>query len=268
MKQTILPALFLWGIISLLSCGNQEHSARKKAIPVKDDIPGKEQELIRIDQKMTELYYGDPDSMLYYSKLFDSRLEDLLANEKTLAYPFKSLIKESACNVTTSKDGLFRIYSWDSNLGGTMHFFNVIYQYKSGKTVTMRRYESDEEADPAWFCSGIYALKTKKHTYYLAITNGIYSTKDVRQSINAFEITDKGLNDSLLLMKTADGLQNALSVYYDFFSVVDRPERPVSVIQYDPAKQTILLSETNEKDEITAGTQTYSFNGTYFEKSK
>jgi hypothetical protein len=263
LKQIHIVVLFFCGTMVTFSCQNQTASAQE----TKNDIPKKEQELIQIGQKMMELRSEISDSIPYYSDLFSSKLQELLSNEKTLTYPFKSLIEEYTCNANTSKDGLFRIYSWDSHLGGTMHFFNIIYQYRIGNTIKTQRYQSNVEGDPAWFCSDIFTLETTKNTLYLAITNGIYSNRDSRQSIQAFELTDQGINDSVLVMKTDEGLQNSLSVYYNFFSVADRPERPVTVINYDSKKKVISIATTNEKDDITDDLITYSFTGKYFEKT-
>lgn len=239
-------------------CGSHGASAQENA------LQKKEQELIRVNQKISDFYHGDSDSLVYYSNLFSSELHAVIARYGgTLEYSFKALIDERACYVKTSKDGLFRIYSWDSQLGGTMRFFNVLYQYKIG-TSTKTQLMQLEEGDPAWYCSDIFSLKTKKTTYYLAITNSIYSSKDISQSIKAFQISGKGLNDSILLMKTDSGLANSLSLSYDFFSVVDRPERPVAVIKYGSKKKIISVSETNDKDEIIPGYKQYVFNGNYF----
>ncbi|AEA44551.1 hypothetical protein [Fluviicola taffensis] len=261
-KQITILGLFLCGTLATFSCENQPAKLQE---PI-SGIPKKEQELIQINQKIMELRSEFSDSLPYYSELFSSKLQELLSDGKTLTYSFKSLTEENSCNVNTSKDGLFRIYSWDSQLGGTMRFFNVIYQYRTGNNIKIQLYRSNTEDDPAWFCSDIFTVKAKKNTFYLAITNGIYSTKDMKQSIKAFELTNQGINDRVLLMKTDEGLQNSLDVYYDFFSVVDRPERPVSVIRYDSKKKIISVSTTNEKDEITNNYITYSFNGNYFEQ--
>lgn len=261
LRTSAFGLLILFALSSTCSCGNQPVSAPAT------NIREKEQELVLLYQKTTDLKLEYSDSLDYYSSLFSSKMQALLSDESTLNYPFDQL-KEVGCNIVTSKDGYFRIYSWDSYLGGTMRFFDVIYQYKTGKTVKTQLYQSDFEGDPVWYCSDIFTLETQKNTYYLAIINGIYSSKDISQSIKAFELTNHGLNDSIPLMKTSEGLKNSLRVDFDFFSVVDRPERPVAVIQYNPDKQTISLSETNEKYEIIASTQTYRFNGSYFEAEK
>jgi hypothetical protein len=250
-------------ILFIFLCGNKWVSAQGS------NIAQTEKELIEIYGKLTASKYGDFDSLEYFSNLFSSKFEQLISSDpKTLKHSFRKLVDAYVCNVETSKDGLFRIYSWDSQLGGTMRFFNVIYQYKSGETVKTQRYSSTFEGDPAWFCSEIFTLKTGKKTHYLGITNGIYSSKDVSQSIRAFELTDKGVNDSIALFKTEEGLTNSLSVYYDFFSVVDRPERPVSIIRYDERKKQITLECVSVKEKIIPNCYTfYQFNGICFEES-
>jgi hypothetical protein len=253
MRKTIFIAF-------IFLCGNHLVSAQK------DKLLQKEQELIRIHKKLTDARSGEFDSLNYYSDLFTEKLQDLLSKDKkTLNYSFKALTEAHICYVETSKDGLFRIYSWDSQLGGTMHFFNVIYQYRNGKTIKTQSIKL-EEGDPAWYCSDLFSLKTKKTTYYLAVINGIYSSKDVSQSIKAFELSSMGVNDSVLLMKTPEGLKNSLDLAYDFFSVYERPERPIPVITYYQKKKIITVSTTNDKGEIVPGSKSYLFNGTYFEE--
>ncbi|MDF3029064.1 MAG: hypothetical protein K0S23_3371 [Fluviicola sp.] len=243
-------------------CGNHPVSAQR------NDLGQKEQELILIHKKLTGARSGEFDSLNYYSDLFTEKLQNLLSSDKkTLKYSFKALTEAHICYVKTSKDGTFRIYSWDSQLGGTMHFFNVIYQYRNGKTMKTQSMELGE-GDPAWYCSDLFTLKTKKTTYYLAVINGIYSSKDVSQSIKAFELNNAGVNDSVLLMKTPEGMKNSLDLAYDFFSVYEQPERPIPVITYDSKKKIITVSTTNDKGEIVPGSKSYRFNGIYFELSQ
>lgn len=250
-RQAIIPFIFL--------CGSQWISAQG------NDLRKKEQELIRLYGKLTGSRSGEFDSLNYYSDLFTEKLQSLLStNKNTLKYSFKALTDQRICSVKTSKDRLFRIYSWDSQLGGTMHFFNVIYQYKNGKSVKTQSIKL-EEGDPAWYCSDLFTLKAQKNIYYLAVINGIYSSKDVSQSIKAFELTDLGINDSILLMKTPEGLKNSLDLAYDFFSVLDNSERPFAAFHYDPKKKIISISTTNDKGQIVPGYQYYQFNGKYFE---
>nr|WP_294862619.1 hypothetical protein [uncultured Fluviicola sp.] len=247
-------------VFFLFLSGNQFVSAQEIS------LEQREQELVDIYQKVSASHYGDFDSLTFYTDLFSLKFFTLISRGyNTINYPFKALKDKYVCNVATSKDGKFRIYSWDSQTGGTMHFFNAIYQFKLGENAFTSWCHLDE-GDPGCFYSEIFTLKAKKKTYYLGIANGIYSTKDVGQSIQAFELTNTGVNDSIQLMKTPDGLRNSLDIAYDFFSVIDNSERPVAAIRYDEKKKVISISTTNEKGEIVPGNKFYRFNGTYFEE--
>ena len=250
-------------ILCIFLCGNKWVSAQGS------NIAQTEKELIEIHGKLTASKYGDFDSLEYFSNLFSTRFTDLIsANPKTLKFSFRRLIDAHICNIETSKDGLFRIYTWDSQLGGTMRFFNVFYQYKSGKTIKTQSILL-EEGDPAWFCSGIFTLITKKKKYYLGIINGIYSTKDVSQSIKGFELTESGtIDDNIDLFQINEGLQNSLRISYDFFSVADRPERPVRLIRYDTKNKEITIECVSDEEKILPNCYTiYQFNGTHFEET-
>lgn len=59
-------------------------------------------------------------------------------------------------------------------------------------------------------------------------------------------------------------MQNELGLGYDYFSVVDRPERPVNVLQYDPVNKVLRVPETNEKSEVMSSFFTYKYNGRVF----
>jgi len=248
-------------ILFLVLCGNQTVSAQVTK------IRRGEQELIGIYQQLLDSRFGAYDSLDYYNSLFTEKMLTLLSNEKTLSYSFIQLKKGAFCSISTSKDGLFRIYSWDAQLGGTMHFFNVIYQYKSGNTTKTQLFQPQDDGDPAWFCSDIFTLKAKTNTYYLGITNGVYSSKDVSQSIKAFEVTEKGLNDSIALMKTPEGLKNSLSIYFDFFTLSQYRETPHGVLNYDPKKKSITIACDQEESETPVKDcyYLYQFNGTFFE---
>src|SRR6516162_6778674 len=92
-----------------------------------------EKDLSDTYSKIFPFYYGNHDSLDFYSSLFSDKMHKYIGEyPSTLNYPFQSLIDSNDCTIVTSKDRLFRIYSWDTWLGGTMHFFENIYQYGSG----------------------------------------------------------------------------------------------------------------------------------------
>ncbi|WP_316788888.1 hypothetical protein [Pedobacter frigoris] len=206
--------------------------------------------------------YGD--SLVKANQLFQSMLAKYGNDPGTLGFDFKAL-KKSGVSIVSSDDGLFRIYSWDTLLGGTMHIYYNVYQYKIRGKVWTKAIVT-ENFDAGKLYSKIYTLYNDGKLYYLGIGNSVFSTKDSRQGISVFRINDVGLDDQVKLIKTKSGLTNKLSLDYDFFSVVDRPERPVSLITYNKDSKMIKLALVDEKHRVTNKFITYKFTGKYFER--
>ena len=192
------------------------------------------------------------DDLVYEnSEKFEKEFIKILKeNPSTLDYDFKTLIDKKYCYVKTSSDGNFRIYSWDTETGGTMHFFKTVYQYKNNSKVYLK-VPTYEEGDAGAFCSKIFDVKIGNKNFYLPITNGIFSTKDASQSISVFNIEGNKLVDSEKLFKTKTKTLNRIDVEFDFFSVVDRPERPLQLITFDAKRNIIYIPVVNEKLQVT-----------------
>jgi hypothetical protein len=183
----------------------------------------------------------------------------------TIAYPF-SLLSKARLDISSSDDGLFRIYSWDTQGGGTMHFFENVFQFKYGAKTNSILDTPKSEGDNCPNYNKLYTFKANNKTYYLAVSLSIGSTKDVGQAIRIFAIEDGKLNQDVKLIKTATGMHSQLRINYDFFSVVDWKVRPT--IYFDKATQTICLPLVNEKGKVTRQLISYKFTGQYFEKVK
>lgn len=232
-----------------------------------------EQDLIRSYEKILterlETASPDWDRLETYNNAFREQLHGYTARyPATLLYPFDAL-KEDHIHIVTSEDNLFRIYSWDTWLGGTMHDFTNIFQYSTGDTVHARTTYDTIAPDGQYtpFYSAIFTLKANNKTYYLAVNNGVYSTKDASQSIKAFTIENGTLNDTIKLFNTPTGMLDQLDVNFDFFSVADRSERPLRLIRYNAKTQTIDLPVVQENGKITKKYIRYRFTGQYFEQT-
>src|SRR5262245_52646532 len=208
----------------------------------KADLKKIELDFLEASNKLLSFYQPyESDSLDKYSEQLRNKvIETLSKNPAALKYPFKMLIDSNAFEITTSEDGLLRIYSWDTWTGGTMHFFNNIFQYCYNGKVSTEFLELTEE-DPSGFFSDIFTLRSGDKTYYLVINNEMYSSKDVGESIQVFAIEKGKLNQNVKLIKTSSRMTSIISVEFDFFSVVDRPERPVRVIKYDKVKKVIYI---------------------------
>lgn len=199
--------------------------------------------------------------------VFKIKLLKYIKKPSTLKYQFNDLRKHLF--ISTSEDGMFRIYSWDTESGGTAHFYETVYQFqgKNGK-VNSKSYDLTE-GDNGSFVSDVFQLNTKAGMVYLARFTSILSTSAAYQSINLFKIENNSLNDKIRLLKTDTGIENSLGFEYDFFSVVDRKERPIKLILYDKSTKSIKIpivvkDETFQYGKVTDKFITYKFNGTYF----
>ena len=231
-----------------------------------------ERDLKQAYQKILSARFEEDD---YYFEKVDSlnvKFRDMLSEytslyPETLVYPFDSL-KESKIDIVNSEDGLLRIYSWDTWAGGTFHFFENVFQYRSEGKVFSKVYfdiPSNDQVIYIPFYSQIFSLKTKNKIYYLAINNGIYSAKDASQSIQIFAIENNEINDRVELIQTKEGMVNSIGVMFDFFSIVNRQERPFQLIKYDPKSKIIYIPIVLDDGKVTDQYNVYQFNGKYFE---
>jgi len=247
-------------LILLLIFGRQLSYGQTKSFDKVD------KELTTLYSKIFPFYYGNQDSLNYYSDLFSTRLTNFIENNpSTLKYKFKSLTDSNACRIVTSADGLFRIFSWDTWLGGTMHDFKNIFQFKSDGKVYSTDLNRNED-DLGTYFTDIYTLKANNKTYYLTINSSSESTKYVYETISVFTISNDILDDNVKLIKTQTGLNNSIGFEYDFFSVGDRPERPMRLTRYNPDTKTIYIPIVLEDGKVTDRFILYQFTGQYFEK--
>jgi hypothetical protein len=244
------------------------------------------QSLKKIEQKLAPYLsrIGTAINHSYYDTLeqdndhFGKLLKKYLSSmPSTMTYSFSTLAKKGL-DIATSQDNNLRIYSWDTHTGGSMHFFANLYQYRIGKNiyaVSPKEYEGEGD-DARGFYSEIFTVDSINRIY-IGLYNGIYSTKDCGIRMQAFKIENNGLNDSLILFKVTHyhfshdtdtmytAMSNELGFGFNFFSVVDRPERPVKLVYYDEKTKTLKLPLLGDNDSVTNEFYYYRYNGKYFE---
>ncbi len=227
------------------------------------DLSGEENKLLKIHNDIS-VAMGNVrnDSLLAISsKQFTDSLTYLIKNNNsTLNYPFEKLQKENALKMVTSADKKLRVYSWDNNSGGTMRFFNQMYQFNANGNIMVN--ESLASNDSQAYFSKIYTVQNKNNeSIYLVISNSILSSKYSVQHINAYKIDSKNLQNAAVF-KTKTNTLDKISVEYDFFSVVDRPERPVELITFE--NNTLKIALVDDKQNVTSKNLIYEWNGDVF----
>ena len=186
-----------------------------------------------------------------------------------LTYDFPKL--KDQIYVATSKDGKLRIYSWDMETGGTMHDFASVFQFqgKSGKVHVWSDTGDEDTAGP--FYTQIFQVASKTGTIYLINSTFIASSSLSGQSLDVVRIVGEKLDRKAKMIRTASGLTNTVGFAYDFFSVVDHPERPIKLFFFDEPKRefrfpVVIEDEETRQGRVTNKFITYRFNGTLFVK--
>jgi hypothetical protein len=232
-----------------------------------------EQNLVKLYAKVSDNsgYKSDNDSDLL-EKANDDFKAKILKYTKvapTLKYKFGELNKE--VTITTSEDGKFRAYSWDRLDGGTMHFFETVYQFQGKDGKVYSKSVETEEGNADGFVQNIFTAETKLGNVYLVCSYAIGSTQDRYEGIGLFRIDGNKLNDNVKLFKTKSGLTNSIGFSYNFFSVLDKKKDNVDLIFFDKKAKVLKIPVVIESEEIKNGEVTdkfisYKFNGTYFVK--
>jgi hypothetical protein len=228
-------------------------------------IASNESRLERLYSKLLAFEISNIDSCIYYSELFGKEFTSVISsNSNSLKYPFSLLLKKEYCKIQTSIDSNFRIYSWDTHLGGTMHFYKSVYQWQSNGKVYVK-IPTYNDGDAGNYCSKIYSVKIKERLYYLAVTNAIFSNKDAMQSISTYSIEANKLQDTAKVFKTRKQFLNSIDVSFDFYSVLDRPERPVELIRFDETRKVVLIPVVDENGKVLKKHLVYALKDAYFQ---
>jgi len=269
MKKTLLLII----TVACLSCTKKEAGQKETPAPSSDsvsshiretdevtDFSKTETKLAEMIRKLSGADVQASENTPDLSREFSDSLADFVKkNEKTLQYPFELLQKEHVY-VTTSDDGQFRIYSWDNGLGGTMRFFDQLFQFRAnGKTYAKERFASE---DSQAFFSKIYTVQNNvKQPVYLAISNSILSTKYIVQHITAYHVQN-GILEEAKIFRTKKELLSSISVEFDFGSVAERPERPVEVISLN--KNLLKVALVDKTLSVTKQHLIYEWDGSVF----
>ncbi len=220
------------------------------------------------------------DEFAYLSKRTDETAFDSLINEniqlkeklteyalqstEMMTYDFPAL-KIYSFYKATSPDKTFCIYSWDLQTGGSMHFFDNVYQYQQyGKLYATT--VAGEEVALGGFYTEIFQLTDELNTFYMAVYHSILSGRDCYQAVHVFDFERDNFNPKFKKIKTNSGITHSAWFFFPFFSVVDRKERPVKLINYNKALQTISIPVVGTNGKVMAKTIIYKYDGDYFIK--
>lgn len=207
------------------------------------------------------------DSLTKYNQRFKDLLLDYTSSYgQSITSSFKDL-SEMGLIVSTSEDGLFRIYSWDTLDGGTMHNFEKVFQFKDHGKVISTVIDAPTEYDAGNYCTQINDITVEKKRYYLVQTIAVGSSAVTIHNIKIYSIDDAKINDDAKLIKTKSGIQNQLGYTVDLTMFpMAWEDIPDFTINYDKKKKIIILPLIKENGKITNKKIKYQFKGQYFQK--
>jgi hypothetical protein len=132
--------------------------------------------------------------------------------------------------------------------------------------------ENEEDESAGSFYPEIFQVASKNGPIYLATSTFIGSTSMHGQSIKTIKINGDDLDLTAKLIRTTSGPANSVGFGYDFFSVVDRKERPIKLFTFNEARKEfkfpiVIEDEETPQGRVTNKFITYRFNGTHFVKA-
>jgi hypothetical protein len=187
-----------------------------------------------------------------------------------LKFALPKLAKEM--NIATSPDGKLRAYSWNAESGGSADWYETVFQYLSGdgKVRTWAPQYGEGEVCPPFY-SQIFQADLPDGRVYLLNSTSLCSTSLSTQDVSIARIDSTKLVPDVKLILTRRGITDSIRFEYDFFSVVDHPERPIKLVFYDATKKSLRFPVVIEDEKMPQGRVTdkfitYKFNGKYFVK--
>ena len=214
----------------------------------------------------------DYDKFVKANSEFETALIQYCQNPATLTSGFPDLSDE--IEIVTSADSRFRIYSWDLGYGGTMrHHASVIqYQGASGKTYGWQPAKSPDSGVGGLYRS-VFEIPTDDGTIYLAESEMILSRSDRFRDLRVFEVAGDAIRPDLKLIRTPHGLENEISLEYNYFAVQHDDEGNAKIFYFDPAKWSFRYKEASTRRSskgsgVSEKFIVYRFDGKYFVRQK
>ncbi len=177
--------------------------------------------------------------------------------------------ERGAVCVLTSADRRFRIYWWDTETGGTMHFYAGVIQYLAapGRAGTLDlddKRTMEDGGSPGYWYDELYSVTTKSgNTFYLPVYGADYSTRDKASGIRAYTIRAGKLRGDVPFFFTKTKQYSDISYNYDFFKYAGR-EEGLPQLTYLEKEREVVIPVVTKDNTITDRVLVYRFDGERF----
>lgn len=243
--------LFLYNILFL--CSFQAYAQTEPSI---DSI---EMSLVELQREYRHLIFDDYEQAVLKGDSFTKNLIHCLKNNASLKHPFDSLKTE--IRIISSIDKKLRVFSWDTEMGGTWHSFVSYLQYKGGNQLKVQQLHSGFEMEKGGYTDVIYYkiknFEHKKGRIYLLFGFGTHGAGHHHKIVRAFR---KEGNRLVELENVFDGEQQL---------VIVAPRRNNIGVEFERTGLKLIFDEFVYSDDIgfseATGMQiTYAWNGHKF----
>ncbi|MBL4650830.1 MAG: hypothetical protein JKY03_13950 [Aureispira sp.] len=163
-------------------CSFQATSQHKSAI---DSI---ELSLLQLHRDYLNIVFDDYEQAAIKADSFTKNLIACLKLDASLRHPFDSL--KTQIRITPSIDKKLRIFSWNTDIGGTWHNFVSYLQYKEGNKIKVRPLHTSSEMEKGGYTDVIYYniqnFEHKKGRIYLLSGFGTHGAGHHHKIMRAF----------------------------------------------------------------------------------
>lgn len=201
---------------------------------------------------------NDSSSTIKFSQRFLTFLEQ---NQSTISYDFPKL-KETGMYIVNSSDGKLRIYSWDDNQGGSMRYFNSIFQAKLPENQILNLISTKEDRIYYPFYTRIETIELEGQTYYIAFARNVLSHREVNYSVELYKIENNQISPAKLF-RLNNNLDYVLGETFNYDELADSDQE---FIQLETKGLTLSFPEVTEDGKFSKKRSTYQFKDKYFQK--
>lgn len=250
---------FLLLLVIAILVSTQAEAAPNKAKPTVGEIDTKIAQLLAVVNKGAE----NPGN------------EGATANQKLVKY-LKSVLsdpmliaanlpkaKEAQLTKLVSDDGKVCFYSWDSETGGSMHFFNDFVQWKTPDGAQWLDLnppgKGDGDLATGYFYHDLHSVVTSSgKAVYMPTYRAIYSHPDHKDGITAYTIEGSKLVETPFF-KTKTKLLKNIDV-----PATENEWNENGLIKFKNQNKTLLIPITVKEGGATGKFLTYRFDGKNF----
>lgn len=196
--------------------------------------------------------------------MFKTKFLKALEDQASFNYDFPTT-QQKGITLLKSRDNKVKVYSWDTNLGGTMHFFAAAIQVKDSDSTKTTWYEVEnaeiDEYIPSY--TAIDMIEQDDKTIYLLSYRYIVSNKQVIDGVEAYSIQGGVLKPHPVFKIKSEKAKTHIERTYDIFE----EDEFRYYVTYDSTSKSVLEVLTDEFEKPIERMRVYSWhNGFFIEK--